>query len=1257
MKRFCLSLAFCSLLLVAGALFLGRFSLASERALPPREDVVAALLKLPAPPPPNPLVNVRRDRSDKFFDRNSPPPDDAPIEDLLDYWRHQASNFRPSRYNPKPSEAAVARMIPEIESEPGSVFKYLGILGESPAAVDMVKRVYDNMEDEPDAAGSEYEEEYSQKDRLKLWLTANSPHFVADLERKARQSGDVNGYVGNQEGFHALTKADWERARPMVDRMYADSTQPASQTLARWALYRNAMATGSAEVDRFRDELKAAVENKELSSAIRDLSLDALLIEKEWPDRDEWYFSLMSDETLVMLRPYTGLTSLMIQSPDGKYIDKMIELSKSENKVIRTAAARNLLIALDSGSPDVIRALVPWLSDPAWVLEGTEGRENIIRKLGEIKVPESVPPLIAALDEKAVMNVRSITANTATNSVAGLVYTDHISNAANAVANAANTAANVMNSAANSGSGETHTYYPLRYSAIRALARQADIRAAPALRRILPKVELYERALVIQALLASNAFTVLEQADALEFVAEQTGSGDSDVEGERDIAANAISVYGVASNANFAAGIYYKPVPLDATAMKQMLGMLLLQTSEVSDALVRELIGRIDRYEKTDPAMAEALRRMFVNWKGPAVNALLLRDLKNDKSSVMAVLKLLQARKELREKQAADVFDLRTGSPTALGISACLLESEQDYAAILAGQSSDAKAALLACGRLIRAPLAVKDAARYLDSADKRLAKAAELFLESEDSPSARSIILSRYPNSAKIMGATTAFWPEDPAKFAGMPASGSMIGFLAPCTGGQVVDHISPEGDREIQDELTKNLDLIGIYAYEENSVRIYKEKVILQWTEDESRYRERPLTNAEFRELTEYLAKHNAADLPPFLDCRDYDSTMRQLIMAGKNGGRRVFSLTERLPKFFVGLDAIFAGFRKTRGNLRYNLEKQVPGLEIIFSDDKLNAQTVWKNGTDLRVLIADKVKRRAIDHELNEQAEILRENSPDTGYNEGIEEKISAYRREREYDEFAWYEVLPGKLGALMPQPAAAEYIPGKDSLPVKSDFGNWGAKAGTLELRASSDGLYLVNGGRMSRIATGHYINPVITSNGKWAIASKYSEDEASKLVRINLATRREFVLKSDDKPAQIAIAYVAALNKVLLSDEYYDEEGGGYRTLDSGNTYWLDPDTGVLTAVKGEVGPIGQQKFRSLQPTGKPNEFWAAMPDPEKNTTSVGVYDSRLLSFKPILAIPKIAFDSMDMWVDGAANKVYFVYSGHLLALPLKQLPK
>ncbi len=88
----------------------------------------------------------------------------------------------------------------------------------------------------------------------------------------------------------------------------------------------------------------------------------------------------------------------------------------------------------------------------------------------------------------------------------------------------------------------------------------------------------------------------------------------------------------------------------------------------------------------------------------------------------------------------------------------------------------------------------------------------------------------------------------------------------------------------------------------------------------------------------------------------------------------------------------------------------------------------------------------------------------------------------------------------------------------------------------------------------------------------------------------------------------------------------------------------------MNKAKGEVRPLAQQTFRPLQTNGKPDEFWAAIPDAEKEQTEIGVYNAKTLTFKSILKIPEIEFNSMQMWVN--ADKVYFVYQGHLLDLPL-----
>ena len=1254
MTRFLSSLAFCSFLLLAGAFLMASSSTA-------KEDIISQLLALPAPPPPNPLVRNTGLNREWMLDKRNPPKDDAPIEELMEYWRMQSAGYRDLAYNILPSQRSLDRIRVEIEKDPTSVSAYLNIMRDSPEGAEFVKRIYDNWPDSDDNRNE-------GRSGVKNWLTMNSSYFSGQLAKTANRAADRNEYVSNQDELLALAKYDWDQVRPTVDRLYIDNSQPVSRVLATWALYRHALTEDSmGDTDRYRDELKAFVEDKKATAGMRDLAFDALVKEKDWSGRDDWYYSLLEDETLAELRVngslYTGLTTIVVYSAPDKYADKMIELVKSTNPVIRAAAARNLAIILDRERPDVVKALLPWLEDPKWAKDVAGSRQQLVRILQSIKVPESVPGLIAALDEKETVNlpIRDVNANRASNSMA---------NSANAMAYA-NRAANGANSASNVTRTINVVNHPLRSEAIGALGTQGDMRAAPVLRRILREVEGYERNGLVKAILLCKGFTVIEQADALESLAKNVR------ERQANAMATAANAMNAAANAmaeamadatelrgerytlsNSVSNAMRSVSPFNPDELKEMLGMQLLQIEEPGDPLVRELVARISLLEKSDPTTAETLRSLLLNWKGAAINSLLLKDLKDNKASAAGVLKLLSVRKDLREKQSGDVYDIRRANPTAAGIAACLLEAESDYAAILAGDNAEAKAAMLACARLIRAKLPIHEAAKYLANKDKRLANAAELYLESEDSPEARSIVLSLHPDEARILGATTAFWPE---KVSG-ETTPLIIGLFASVSdafaGGTNIYSFYSFGDfkdveKRLQNEIKEDGELLGIYSYTDNFIRIYKDKAVYSWEEDQSRYRERTLAKEEFDNFKGYMAYHKVDELTPFLACGS-ECEPKQLLMLGRQGGRRVFVNSSRDPEFFAGLEAMFKEMRAAPAKLRYTMEKDVPGLEILFADENQSAKTVWKNGGDIRLLIADKVRRKEINREIVEAGEALEESETGEEAESSAEEKVWELQRKREFDNYAWFKFDGGRLVDSAVQPEQAEFLPVRDNFAVQPPIGHWKARAAGIEIRGNSDGLHKIAGGKITKIRSGHYNSPVITANGRWAIVTKFNEDEGPELVRVNLLTNKEFPVISEDYPARRAVAFVPSVNRVLTTDidynEYEDYEGDAH-TSDRAY-YWLDADTGMIVPATGEIQPLGQQKFRSLQPAQNAFEFWAAIHNRKKNETNVGVYNAKTFTFKPMLTVPKIEFDSMDMWVDLPTGKVYFAYSGHLLALPL-----
>lgn len=1245
---------FCSLVVFGS--FVATRSIEAQRG-----ELLPQLLELPAPPPPNPLVPKEGDaRPEEFYSKKNPPADNAPIDELLDYWKKQNQTYQDLRYSPELSERSLDRLLGEIEKNPETADELMNILPDKPEVAETIKRVYDQL---PDSGGSGEEENpnYYRKNQLRGWLKNHSSYYSDELLAEANAVGDTSvGYVSGQESLLALTRVDFNKAKPILDRLYNDSSQPVSQTLARWALYRHALDTDSlGDIERYRDELQKDVENKSLSNGQRDLAMDALAKEKTWSGRDEWYYGLLEDETLADLRvngtSYTGLTTLMLMSPPDKYADKMIQLAKSNNITVRSAAVRNLGTMLDDKNIEIVRVLLPWLENKNWAKEYAGERQRVIAALANLEIPESVPGLIALLDEKDSREVSDYSS---------------MSNSANVMMNS-----NIMTmnrAVVAPTSTKTVEFYPHRGAAILALAKQKNPAAVPALRRILPTADQYERGSIIRAIYLSNGFSIPEQIAALESAAlgvkqemqnevlirkqKQLESEYAEVEEAVPTTVETIKLkpteepYGDPSKEI--------PKPITAAEIKEMLGQQIIANPEPSAELLAAVVQRINVLDRSDKSLADALRRIMLGWQGAAVNLVLLNDVKMGKSDINAVVKLLSIRKELREKQINDIYAIRSGGTSlALGLSACLLETQSDFDALLVSENWEAKAAMFGCARLIRAQLPVNIVAQNLSSPNKPLALAAELYLESEDSPQARQIILAKYPNEAKILGATTHF-----GKFSGAEGNQFVQALF------QSVNNLSwfdsyylgdnsqqiAETENKLQKEIKATPELLGVYAYDDNFIRIYQDRVIYSFAEDESRYRERFLTPAEFDNIKNYLVANRVDEQLPYLTaCGEEGCDDKELLMLGRQGGRRVYGRGYSQSEFFDGLDKLFEEMQKAPAKLRYELEKSVAGLEILFADENLKAATVWKNGDDLRVLVADAKMREQIDEDLTrQQSEAESGDNPDY---EQIMKASSERRAARAYDHFSWRRLTNENASEMTAPPNNFNFPPARDGFAVRPSFENWKAKTATMEIRADETGLYKISGGRIQKIGDGRYGNPVITPDGRWAVVNKLEPEEGYKLMRVNLVNNREFKIEIEGYALYQPAAAMPSGRQVLIRytefSEQYEESETNEISARNGEVYILDVETGKLDSAKGDVAPLATQTFRPLQKAAiSPDSFWAAKPN--KNSTDIGIYNLKTLTFKTLLTIPSISFDSMSMWVAEAENKVYFVYKGQLLALSL-----
>ncbi|MEP6902810.1 MAG: hypothetical protein ABJA66_13745, partial [Actinomycetota bacterium] len=730
MKRFLFAVALCFSLLLIG-LFMFMPSAGAQ------DNVLANLLNLPAPPPPNPFFQpAQAQRDENFFDKKNPPKDDAPIDDLLAYWKYQ-NQFDPKyAYAIKPSDKSLERLMNEIEKKPESLSEMLGVLPDGKETAEFVKRLYDDEVSKRDF-------DASWRSEVKKWLTYHSSFFSDELAQLAQQTAETPEYVTNQDEVLALARVDWERARPLLEKMLGNSQQPVSQTLARWAFYQHALAVSdSIEVDRYRKELQETVENKSFQPGNRDLAMDALIESGDYQGRDDWYYSLLEDETLYELKVngqvYTGLTTILNHSPSDKYVDKMIELARNSNPTIRNAAVRNLSALIDTvKNPELIKALLPWLENPKWAKETGGERGKIVAALRNYAIPESVPGLIVMLNEKERVEVE-VSPNANANVS---VYTS----------NRASTS-----SMANLAMSKTQVdTYPYRSAAIMALEKQRSSLAVAPLRQVLPLVESWERQNVVRALLVSNGFTTAEEVEALEETAKAVNQQEQTIRN-----ANVISNSTFYSNTGISptyvprpeANVAYNTEVYNPNDLRLILGNQLVNVGEVGEELVRAVIDRINYHDKKNPQIAAVLRRIIQNWKGAAINSLMLKDLKNGKADLNAIVKLLSNRKELREKQNDEVRDVSGGSATALGISSCLSEETNEFDVILGSDNLDAKIAMLGCARLIRAALPVQKVAENLKSQNKLLALAAERYLESEDSPEARQIVLSLHARMKSLI-------------------------------------------------------------------------------------------------------------------------------------------------------------------------------------------------------------------------------------------------------------------------------------------------------------------------------------------------------------------------------------------------------------------------------------------------------------------------------------------------------------------------
>ena len=753
--------------------------------------------------------------------------------------------------------------------------------------------------------------------------------------------------------------------------------------------------------------------------------------------------------------------------------------------------------------------------------------------------------------------------------------------------------------------------------AAQSLSRYKDPRAIPALKKALVNAK-YEvgRRLILEGLFACGGLAETEQVEALE--------------------AYATLIMEAGGRESFNRSRQYTeeqlPMPLS-------IGMFLSHPArEISDNVLRAVLARADFLKKSNPAVAKSLLEIVHAWGGQQVELDMVRRLADGSADADTIRTALQRREMLREDVKAELQALSGASELAQGVAPVLLDDAALAQGVISSGSESSQIALLACARLEQFPLPVDVVGGMLQGKNQLLAQAAEAYLLAEDSKQARELLWAHHPNEAFVTG-WRGVLPES-----GHPPTVEVGKF-----------------EEKLRGELFKDNPPVETFALISSNpnigrvLRVYPDRAVYTQYENAARFRDRVITKEELTALRDFMTTNDFANLGPQLTYCYYDCVLSELLLINKEKGRRVITH----EGFLNEQQTLLANFdRLGRGDnakIHYNLEKEIKGLEVLFADEQLLVRDVWQGEAGLRIFVEQPPPKE----EVSQPAE------PDDPEIEEDEAMLLDRRRQeiaKDKARFSWRALANGKVGAVFPAPAefssfdeskfAAEedwsehagedvqFVP-PDSLIIAHDYeGLWRQVAGRKPVKISDQGAYS---------------NPIVTPDSKWVVVAKTDNhwDGPNFVVRFNLQTGREFRVNLPVAEDFAPLAYVAPQGRVLLR-RARNEGTPAAKSVgpEKPEYYLLDAATGRTELVTGEFEPLQQDGERPLQPTGKPNEFWAAIPNAGTNQTRVGRYNVKDFSFQTSLLVPHITFDSTSCWVDGANGKLFIVFEGQLVSIPL-----
>jgi len=1168
---------------------------------PQRADALAAaineLLKLGPRAPDSPDDNS----SDTSQDEEKPPADDAPIKDLMEYWSegHLAAMMSggvsegrmaaiiAGANMPQPSEKVGRRLLEAVEDRPWLARSLLEVL---PSTPDTHDRLYRLINQEPD-------NEENWKEQVRRWLSHNSSYFRDDL--LAEVSSESEDEWQNAMALKSLSKLDWDAARPFIET-YAAGKGGILAPIALSLLIEHELISGdTSKVEGYRAGLKAMVANRQGPAGTRSTALIALMATK-WGGREEWFASIFADPSL------SGLREDERNEPDGKEVaattNLLLMVMKEGQELIPTVSS-----FIGDANRNVHNAAIRWLAGVMM----RSGDEKTRREAARHLLPWLTDPGWADEGDRASF-IRGFAYLKLPESLSGLIWILEFDGSAD-------------NRAAAAGS----------------LTQFGDPSANPALRRALNMEESEDRrADIIIALAECGGFSDDEMVAAIEAYAKAPPVEESgrEIDDERT-------------------GASEKPLPL-----KVSIGRILIENPiiQLTEGLAVKLIDKAKALRATQPGVARKILGAIEGSSLRVTDINLVERIGEGWADVDSIKVALETRDSLLKIAGDELQGLIKQGGYAGGVAAAILNEEREWKATLEGADARAQLALLACARYLCDKLPVELAGKLLGSPNLALAKAAESYLVVEDSAAARKLILARHPGEAYILGNNSS--------------AANYLYILGDNSSAANYPNI-PSGMKQWEEEMRREVKsqngAVEIYAlgrvFESKTftgavIRVRDSKAEISLYEDPAWRSYRQLTPVELEELKSFTARPEVEDLGAENVTRDrnYSSSGHlsfEYLRLDKDGGRRITLCSmRRTPKNPTLHEELAGLFHKLSNSgdfkVRYALEDRIPRLEVMWADRKQPVLTVCQEKGELRVLTGNAVAYLLTNEVAPARPDWLKgliALAPPERYKVGGAPALPE-----------WRIFTKDGIGGVAPEtPTCRRSIRLTISTPSRAAFQTVGGFATHITLsRDESERVYAASqgkdqgvwkaepGGDPVKLLDDAYVSVFAMPDGKWLIGNKVINEggkRSAQLVRHNLRTNEEFPIVVPREGHYMSFSFSEAHGKALI----VDRSGASTQT----NGYLLDVETGATQAVKGDFRPILDDGIRSLQPSGGPDEFRAAIFDDQKQVTVVGRYDAKTFSFTPLIQIPELRLSSADIWVDQKGDRLWIAYRGHLLRMP------